>query len=105
MKTAAIKPIDPQPTRLHSRHRWAILVLVCLVAAVVTFNGLGWEGWVSSWLGTCFKAVSGGAIGALISRYVVRLDISSIREEQRPVAAITMAILTGAFAIAVALGS
>ena len=89
---------------LGSRHRALVVVILCFAAMVVVGVGLGWLGWLSSWIGTLFKAASGGALGYGVSRYVVKLDLSAVPADQRPVAAISQAILIAGFAVAIAFG-
>lgn len=85
--------------------RWAPVVVVVLISVLVGWLVLGWDGWLQSWGGTLFKALSGGCIGWAVSRYVVALDLSALPAEQRPLAALSQAILIGAFAMALATGA
>jgi len=85
--------------------RWLILGIIVLAAmhqAVVSFE---FYGYVQSWGGTVFKALSGGLIGWTISRFVIGLDISELAEDQRPVAALSQTILIAGFALALATGA
>ena len=43
----------------------------------------GLYGYVMTWGGSLFRALSGGALGYVISRHVLDLDLSQIAEERR----------------------
>lgn len=91
---------------MRSRTSWVLVIAVSLVAILLSGSLLGWLGWAFSWIGTGFKAASGGALGWLVSRYVVKLDLSTIAEaDARTVAALSQALLIGLFALAVATGA
>lgn len=90
---------------LDSRHRrWLAVVIACAVLAITAWTALDWSGYVQTWIGSLARAASGGALGWAVSRYVVGLDLSTIAEDRRPVAALSQAILIAAGAIAVAVG-
>ena len=85
--------------------RWALLGLIVIAAIQYAMVGFEFHGYVQSWGGTLFKALNGGVIGWLISRYVIGLDISTLEAGDRPVAALSQAILIGSFAMALAQGA
>lgn len=90
---------------LDSRHRrWLAVVGLCAALAIIAWVALDWAGYVQTWVGSLARAASGGALGWAVSRYVVGLDLSTIAEDRRPVAALSQAILIAAGAIAVAVG-
>lgn len=86
------------------RNRWLAVVGLCAALALVAWVALDWAGYVQTWVGSLARAASGGALGWAVSRYVVGLDLSTIAEDRRPVAALSQAILIAAGAIAVAVG-
>ena len=88
-----------------SKIRWLILGLVVIAAMNYAMTGFGFTQYVQSWGGTLFKALNGGVIGWLISRYVIGLDISELPLELRPQAALSQAILIAGFALALATGA
>ena len=85
--------------------RWGIVGMVVLAGLSLALIGGDMTGYLTSWAGTVFKALSGGLMGWLISRYVVGLDLSSTAAEQRPLAGLSQAILIAGFAIAAATGA
>lgn len=89
---------------MRSPVRWAIIAIVLLAGGAFAFSGLDWTGWVQSWIGSLFKAVSGGAIGWAVSRHICRLDLSQIEESKRMTAGLSQSILIAGFAVAVAVG-
>lgn len=89
---------------VRSSTRWALVAALVIAAIGYAAVGFDWSEYVFAWVGTVFKALCGGAIGWAVSRYVCRLDISSIRPSDRPVAALSQAILIAGFANAVAAG-
>lgn len=93
------------PSTSQSFRRWASVAAIVIAALLVGLLVFGFEGYVQSWGGTVFKALSGGLIGWAVSRYVVRLDLSEIAADQRPLAALSQAILIGLFALALATGA
>lgn len=90
---------------LSRRNRWLLIILICTLSGLAAAQALGWMGWVQGWVGALFKALSGGAVGYAVSRYAVGLDLSQLPEDRRPVAALSQAILIGAFALAVGFGT
>lgn len=80
---------------------WSIVALICVIAAGLSINVWDESGYAFDWGGRLFKALSGGAMGWLVSRYVLALDLSAIDDELRPLAGLSQAILIGCFAIAV----
>lgn len=84
--------------------KWAIIALLCLASMLYALNSMGYTDYVQSWIGTAFKAVSGGCIGWIISRHVLGLDISELPVEHRPMAGLSLAVLIAGFAVAIALG-
>jgi presenilin-like A22 family membrane protease len=88
-----------------SKIRWLILGIIVIAAmhqAVVSFE---FYGYVQSWGGTAFKALSGGLIGWAVSRFVIGLDISELPDDQRPEAALSQSLLIAGFALALATGA
>jgi uncharacterized integral membrane protein len=88
-----------------SKIRWLLLGVLVFAAMNQAMVGFEFYGYVQSWGGTAFKALSGGFIGWLISRFVIGLDISELPTEQRPVAALSQTILIAGFALAIATGA
>lgn len=86
----------------HRKLMWVVISIICLVA--MAYQVVVWDesGYAFNWGGKMFKALSGGALGYLLSRFVLGLDLSTIDVEQRPLAALSQAILIVGFAIAVA---
>lgn len=89
---------------LTGKTRWALILVACAVAGAAAWLLMDWSGYVQGWVGSTFRAASGGAIGWAVSRYVVRLDLSAIPAEQRPLAGLSQALLIAGFAVAVAVG-
>jgi hypothetical protein len=85
--------------------RWGAVGLLCMFMMMLALNRWDMVSYVQSWIGTSFKALSGGFIGWMVSRYVVELKLSEISEEHRPLAALSQAIVIGAFALALATGA
>ena len=92
------------PKRHASKIRWAIIGLIVLAAVAYAVTN-DWQSYTESWGGTMFKALNGGVVGWLVSRFVIGLDISALPPEQRPMAALSQAILIAAFAVALATGA
>ena len=92
-------------TKHNRKIRWGVVALVCLAVLTWSVFGAGWTTYAQSWIGSAFKALSGGFIGWVVSRYVVELELSKIGIEQRPLAALSQAILIGAFAVSLATGA
>lgn len=84
------------------RFKWALIALICFLGLLYGYYVLDWGGYMQNWGGKMYKAMSGAALGWLISRYVLDLDLSKIAIELRPQAALSQAILIGAGMIAVA---
>lgn len=89
---------------LSSRHRFALLLLACLLAGLYALQGMGLVEYVHTWVGSVFRAASGVGAGWLIGRYVLRIDLSHMEAAQRPLAGLSVAILMAGMAIAVAIG-
>lgn len=89
---------------LQGKTRWAIVLAACFLAGLAAWLLMDWSGYVQGWVGSTFRAASGGVIGWAVSRYVVRLDLSSLPQEQRPLAGLSQALLIAGFAVAVAVG-
>ena len=85
--------------------RWAVVVIAVALAVMFALTQGNFTGYITSWGGTVFKALSGGFVGWIISRYVVGLDLSAIPIEQRPLAGLSQALLIGAYALALATGA
>jgi uncharacterized membrane protein YgaE (UPF0421/DUF939 family) len=88
-----------------SKIRWAVVGVVVITGLTVAMLMGDLAGYLLSWAGTAFKALSGGLIGWAVSRYVVQLDLSEVTKEQRPLAALSQAILIAGFAFALATGA
>lgn len=84
--------------------RWVPIILAVIVSIHYAITQMEWADYAFGWIGTMFKALSGGAIGWAVSRFVCRLDLSSIDPAARPTAALSQAILISGFAVAVAGG-
>lgn len=86
----------------HTRKiRWGVVGMVVVAGALLLLIGGDMVGYVQTWAGNNFKALNGGLLGWLVSRYVVGLDLSSTSLENRPMAGLAQAILIAGFAIAV----
>lgn len=80
------------------------MVSGCALLALVALVLMDWTGYVQTWFGALARAASGAALGWAISRYGLRLHLSELPDAQRPVAAISQALLISGCAIAVAVG-
>lgn len=95
---------------MRSSTRWiliGIVVAVGLIGAINIDHSAAFQAgmqYVVGWGGAIFKALSGGAVGWFVARYVVLIDLSSLPQEQRPQAGLSLALLIAGFAIAVATG-
>lgn len=88
----------------HTRKiKWGIVAALCLAAWLVLEQARD-GGYAHAWASVMFKGLSGGFVGWLVSRYVLDLDVSSLPHDQRPIAALSQALLIVGFAIAVAVG-
>lgn len=85
--------------------RWGLVGMVVISAILLATVAGDLEGYLISWGGTAFKALSGGLIGWLVSRYVVGLDLSALDPSDRPAAGISQALLIGLYALALATGA
>lgn len=105
---------DPNKSRLFNFRlsrlgRWLLILCACGIAAGIAATpegsgGMGWTSYVQSWIGSIFRAASGGTLGWFASRYVIGLDVSAVPEPDRPIAALSQALLIAGAAIAVAVG-
>lgn len=107
-------PAPPVPTEsFWSRLRSAPWVIVILIAALAaTFlpiwpDGTGgyttMEGYVVGWFGGQFKAMTGGVVGFLFCRKVLKINLSEIPDLQsRSIAGLGCAVVIAAFVVAVA---
>lgn len=84
--------------------RFLLAFLACIGVGAWVFTLAGYEGYALTWAGSAFRATSGGCMGYIVSRWGLGLDLSEIERDQRPVAALSQAILIAAGAIAVAVG-
>lgn len=98
------KPMANNP-QMRTGGRWLFVAVLCVIALMAAGFGFGWTGYAAAWGGTVFKALSGGALGFLVSRVIQRLDLSELAPEDRPAAGIGQALLVSGFAIALALGA
>jgi len=88
-----------------SKIRWTAVGVVVVIGVSVALVTGDFGGYLLSWMGTAFKALSGGLLGWAVSRFVLQLDVSELSVDQRPVAALSQAILIGGFALALATGA
>ena len=85
--------------------RWLVVAALCALGALFAAFVFGWTGYVQTWIGSVFRAASGAALGYLISRHVLRIDLSEIPAGvERSLAGLSVAVLIGLLAIAVANG-
>jgi hypothetical protein len=85
--------------------RWLLVGVIVLAAMNHAMTNPDYWPYVQNWGATLFKALNGGVIGWLISRYVIGMDLSEVAEDNRPTAALSQAILIAGFAIAVSNGA
>ena len=85
--------------------RWGVVAMLVAAAVALAFTAGDYGGYLLSWCGTLFKALSGGLIGWLVSRYVVGLDLSAMEPADRPLAGLSQALLIGLYAVALATGA
>ena len=78
-----------------------LLAVLCLAGAYWSYVVMGQEGYALDWGGRMFRALSGGILGLIFSRLVLGLDLSKINAADRPVAAISQALVVAGFAIGV----
>jgi hypothetical protein len=91
---------------------WVLLVGIAAIAAGFLHiwpDGLGGEtsmaGWVITWFGAIFKAISAAVVCRWFARHVLRLDLSTIEDPlARSVAGLGYAILMAAFILGVTHG-
>lgn len=85
--------------------KWLVLSLIVVASLHVALTEFGWFDYVQNWGAVAFKVLSGGAMGWFISRYIIGLDLSKLDATDRPVAALSQAIIIGTFALAMATGA
>lgn len=85
--------------------KWLILCLIVAGSLHVAIMDFGLFSYVQNWGGVAFKVLSGAALGWGVSRYIIGLDLSDLPAADRPVAALSQAILIGAFALGMATGA
>jgi len=78
-----------------------LLAVLCIAGAYWSYVVMGQEGYALDWGGRMFRALSGGILGLIFSRLVLGLDLSQIAAADRPVAAISQALVIAGFAIGV----
>ncbi len=78
-----------------------LLMLLCLAAAWCSFMLFEQAGYALDWGGRMFRTLSGGVMGLVFSRWVLGLNLSEINAADRPVSAISQALVVAGFAIAV----
>jgi len=78
-----------------------LLAVLCIAGAYWSYVVMGQEGYALDWGGRMFRALSGGILGLIFSRLVLGLDLSAIAAADRPVAAISQALVVAGFAIGV----
>lgn len=82
----------------HKRKAFQILLaLLCVAGAYWSYVVMGQEGYALDWGGRMFRALSGGILGLVFSRTVLGLDLSEIDAADRPVAALSQAIVIAGF--------
>jgi len=85
--------------------RWLFLGLLAIAGMNLALTEFFLYDYVQSWGGAFFKLMSGVALGWLVFRFVIGVDISSLPPEQRPMAGLSLAIIIGFFGHALANGS
>jgi hypothetical protein len=83
--------------------RWGSLLPLLLLAALVAWVFLGWDGWVQSWIGSLFKATSGALLGFWLSRTFAKLDLSVLKRENDSEEPMVRALVVGLAGVAQAL--
>jgi hypothetical protein len=78
-----------------------LLAVLCIAGAYWSYVVMGQEGYALDWGGRMFRALSGGILGLMFSKFVLGLNLSDIVAPDRPVSAISQALLVAGFAIAV----
>ena len=61
-----------------SRVRWALVAIIAVLGAIGAWLGVGWLEYVQTWIGVNFKTIQGGALGYLISRLIMRVNLSEL---------------------------
>lgn len=84
----------------------AIAIAVCLPIFPDGFGGTGTiVGFVFTWVGTVFKAISGALVAFFFCRYVLKLDLSTIADPiPRALAGLGQALVIAAFVLGVTKG-
>jgi hypothetical protein len=88
---------------------WVVVVMIAALSAAmfpIWPNGHGGYttmiGYVLSWAGASFKAMSGGVLGFLFCRHVLRVNLSEIYDPlARSIAGLGCAIVIGAFIVGI----
>lgn len=91
---------------------WVILVLCAVIAALffpVFPDGMGGHttltGFVLTWVGTIFKAISAAIVGFYFTRHVLKLDMSAIPDPvARSIAGLGLALIIASFVLGVTRG-
>jgi hypothetical protein len=91
---------------------WLLLVIVVMLVAVflpIFPDGTGGHttltGFVLTWLGTIFKAISAAIVAHYFNRWVLKLDLSQIPEwHDRALAGLGQALIIAAFVLGVTRG-
>ena len=87
-----------------STFRWVLVAIIAFTAMTYAILTMGYISYVESWGGSMFKTMSGGCLGYAFSRYVMKLDLSKQTAEQRPISALSQAIVIAAGMIGVPYG-
>ena len=96
-----MKPVFEFITPYKRKVFQVLLALLCVAAAYWSYVVMGQEGYALDWGGRMFRALSGGIMGLIFSRLVLGLNLSDIVAADRPVAAISQALVIAGFAIGV----
>jgi len=83
-----------------SRIRWVSIGLVVTLSMLFALDQ-DMTGFVQTWGGKEFRALGGAFTGWFIGRFILKIDLSSFRPEDRALGGLSMAVLIAGFANAV----